>query len=286
MNLSHLEPTRSALVVEGGAMRSIFSAGLLDGFLKNDFNPFDFYIGVSAGAYNLATYLSKQAGLSLRIFCKIASEKQFISYRRFLQGGHLLDLDWLTQTVPTEYELDLHKVLHPDKPFYICVTEVETGEAVYIKPTTGNFTQALKATMALPLLYRRFPIVNGHAMTDGGVADGIPVAEAIRLGAKRILVIRSRHRQYQKRDTLWHKYIRSKLKDYPALTVTMRERVQRFEITKKLMRQPPEGVKILEVCPPEKFQMSRFGRSQQRLLQGYDAGYHLAEETIQLWHAL
>lgn len=286
MKPAHTKSSPNALVVEGGAMRSIFSAGVLDGFLEKHFNPFDMYFGVSAGAYNLATYLVGQAGISLRVFSNIATNKHFINYLRFIRGGHLLDLDWLTQVVQTEYKIDFSNILQPGKSLYICSTDVQTGQAVFVNPTPFNFTEVIKASMALPLLYRNFPIVNGKAMTDGGVADGIPVAEAIRRGAKRVLVIRSRYRDYVKRDTLWHKYIRWKLKNYPALMQTMRERVQRFESTKILLRQPPDGIKILEVCPPEDFSLSRLGRSQKTIRQGYEAGRRLAEETIQLWRAL
>ena len=276
---------KSALIVEGGAMRSVFSAGLLDGFLAREFNPFDFYIGVSAGAYNLATYLSGRSGMSLHIYSNIAINRQFISYARFLRGGHLLDLDWISKAITYEYQLDTVAAFKPDKPCYVGVTDVSTGEAVYIQATPDNFEAVSKATMALPLIYRDFPGLNGIAMTDGGVADGIPVAEAIRLGARRIMVIRSRHKNYVKKDTIWHSFIRWKLRHYTALTRTMRERVKRFDATISLIRHPPAGVMIQEICPPQSFAIGRFSRSRQSLLRGYETGYRLADKTIDDWHS-
>lgn len=264
-------------------MRSIFSAGLLDGFLAQQFNPFDMYFGVSAGAYNLAVYLAGRQGLSLRIYSEIVRRREFISYWRFLRGGHLLDLDWLTQSVNATCPLGPEQVLRHNRPFYVAVTAVQSGEAVYIAVTPRNLEQVIKASMALPLIYRDFPLVDGTAMTDGGVADGIPVAEAIRLGATDIMVVRSRWKDYVKRDTPWHRYIRWKLKDRPRLVQTMRERVARFEAAIQIIRNPPGGVRIQEVCPPREFAIGRFNRSSSQLQQGYTIGRAMADNAIRQW---
>ena len=266
-------------------MRSVFSAGVLDGFLEKQFNPFNFSIGVSAGAYTLSCYMAEKPGLSLQIIRDIATSKQFINYTRFMRGGHLIDLDWLLREAAIHYHHAPEHILHNGRPLYVSLTDVMSGEPVYTKATPDLFTQIMKATMALPVLYRDFPTVSGAPMTDGGVADGIPVAEAIRLGATRIMVIRSRHHDYRKRDTLWHKYIRWKLKAYPALQRTLKERVSRFETVINIIRHPPEGVEIVEVCPPDEFHLSRFGQNFQKLQLGYDVGFKLAESVIQRWPA-
>lgn len=272
-----------ALIVEGGAMRSVFSAGLLDGFLAEQFNPFDFYIGVSAGAYNLANYLAGLSGRSLQIFQQLATNREFTNYWRFLRGGHLLDLDWLFAAVMAALPLEPEQVCRQGKPLYIGVTDVITGEANYVQAGPTNLEQAIKATVALPLLYRSFPQIDQRPMTDGGVADGIPVAQAIRLGATHIMVIRSRAYTYRKRDTLGHKIIRWRLRRYQALRKTMRERISRFEAALQLLRNPPPGVRIVEICPPEEFTIGRFNRNHHRLRAGYDAGITKVQQAMQLW---
>jgi predicted patatin/cPLA2 family phospholipase len=273
----------NALVVEGGAMRSVFSAGLLDGFLERQFNPFDFYIGVSAGAFNLAAYLSGIPGKSLEVYQKLALDKAFISYWRFIRGGHLLDLDWLFETIPAASYLDQEAVYRPGKPFYVCASDVSTGEPAYINTTPENLERVMKASAALPLFYRNFPVIDGSPMTDGGVADGIPVAQAIRMGATRILVVRSRHKSYLKKDTLGHRFVRWKLRKFPTLVATMHQRVSLYEETISLIRNPPPGVKMIEVCPPEDFTIGRFNRRLEALLKGYQSGIEMAEDTIQKW---
>ena len=164
--------SETALIVEGGAMRSVFSAGLLDGFLDSKFNPFDFYIGVSGGAYNLATYMAGTPGKSLAVFLEFALHKNFISYFRFIRGGHLLDLDWLFNESLADNYLDVNAVFKPGKPLYVCTTKVSSGKPVYINTRPETLKNVIKASTALPLLYRGFPEINGIPMTDGGVADG------------------------------------------------------------------------------------------------------------------
>ena len=276
----------SALVVEGGAMRSVFSAGLLDGFLERQFDPFDFYLGVSAGASNLLTYMTGAPKKSLHIYQHLALRKEFISYPRFFRGGHLLDMDWLVQMAFAEISPELKAAYEQAKPLYVCMTDVTTGKAVYVRPSLETLPAAIKASAALPVFYRGFPPVDGRPMTDGGVAQGIPVAEAIRMGAKRIMVIRSRHKHYLKKDTPGHRYIRWKMKCHPALQETLRQRVRIHRETIALIRHPPPGVNIVEVCPAQNDALSRFNRSRIRLQQGYAAGQEAASAAIRQWLAL
>lgn len=269
-----------ALVVEGGAFRSVFSAGVLDGFLMRDFNPFDFHIGVSAGATNLAFYRAGDTGKSYRIFQELIENTDFISYRRFITGGHLLDLDWLYNSYFNETMLDIEKAFGIRQPLYICMTDVETGSPHYSLATAENYLDLFRATTALPLIYRHFPRINGKEMADGGVADSIPVAKAIEFGATRVIVIRARHYSYMKKDTFAHKLIRYKSRHKPALVDIMRQRIRLHRDTINLIRNPPDGVKIIEVCPPESFDIGRFSRNVKSMEQGYLSGLEQAEIAI------
>lgn len=277
---------QTALIVEGGAMRSVFSAGLLDGFLEQQFNPFDFYIGVSAGASNLVAFLAGTPGKSLQIFQEFALHKKFISYSRFVRGGHLIDLDWLEEMIYADSHLDLQAVYRHAKPLYVCVTDVATGKPVYVNTTADNLRKVIKASTALPVFYRGFPEIDGRPMTDGGVGEGIPLAEAIRLGAKQIMVVRSRPRPYMKKDTLGHKYVRWKTKKHPLLAATMRERVTIHRNSIALIRNPPPGVNLVEICPPKNFSIGRFNRRRKHILKGYQMGFNAAKGAIEQWAAV
>jgi len=274
------------LIVEGGALRSVFSLGLLDCFLKDNFNPFDSYIGVSAGASNLAVFLSGTPRINIKAYLDLVLSGKFINYWRFLRGGHLIDLDWLLAEIYSQSLLDIPAIFSHDRSFYVAITNVASGEAEYVMANPKNLLSVIKASTALPLFYRGFTEVDGRPMTDGGVADGIPIQQAIRLGAKRIMVVLSRSDTYQKTDTWVHRYIRWRMRNHPLLVATMKERVEQHKAVIKLIHNPPPGVSIVAVCPPAHFAVDRFTRDRDSLLQGYQIGFDTAEAAIARWRTL
>ena len=277
------QSTDTALVVEGGALRGVFSTGLLDGFLEAGFNPFDLFIGVSSGASNLAAYLAGMIGRNRRIYLEYSLRPDFIDVPRFLCGGHLIDLDWLWDITIREIRLDLATIHARRQPFIVALTDVQTGVAVYRRTNALDLEQLLKASSAVPLLYRDYPRIDGRPMTDGGVADAIPVGEAIRRGARRIMVVRSRHRDYVKRNSPSEYLIRWYVRGDPLLQRAVAERVRRYNDTVALIRRPPEGVAIVEICPPANFRVSRLSQDLAVLREGYDQGRAAAAEAMARW---
>jgi predicted patatin/cPLA2 family phospholipase len=275
----------TALVVEGGALRGIFSTGILDVFLEERFNPFDFYIGVSSGASNLAAYLAEMIGRNKKIYTDYSLRPQFIEMARFLRGGHLMDLDWLWNTTIREIRLDLQRIYAERKPFIVVLTDVQTGEAVYKLTSAQSLEHVLKASSAMPLFYRSYPIVDDRQMTDGGVADALPVSKTIRLGARQIMVIRSRHRDYLKRHDPSDCLIRWRMRRFPSLQQAMTKRSSRYNASVKLLREPPEGITIVEICPPKNFRVSRLSQNRHILEEGYNQGRALAPDAIARWES-
>lgn len=275
----------NVLIVEGGAMRSVFSAGLLDGFLQYQFNPFERFIGVSAGASNLSSFLSGHAQQSFQMYLKLAQHPSFISFLRFFKGGHLLDLELLHAEI-SALGLDLYDLTKKQQTFEVVTTDVCTGLPLFLQPTSNDLVKILIASMALPMIYRHFPVINGITMADGGMASAIPVQAAITQGAKKIVVVRARSQHYKKKDTLGHRYIRWHLKDYPALVQAMKARTKKHAETIALIQSPPQGVQVIDVCPPNDFRLGRFGRNPQQIHYGYGLGFNMAKDVIQQWHSL
>ncbi len=273
----------SALVVEGGALRGVFSTGLLDGFLEAGFNPFDFYIGVSSGASNLAAYLAEMRERNKKIYMDYSLRPEFISLARFLRGGHLMDLDWLWETTIREIRLDLPVIYSKGKPFIVVLTDVQRGKALYRVTGAQDLEHSLKASSAMPLLYRRFPEIDGRPAADGGLTDALPVGEAIRRGARRVMVVRSRPRDYLKRPGPSDLFLRRNLRRYPLLREAVVTRVQRYNESVALIRKPPEGVSIVEICPPDSFRVSRLSRNGLILQEGYGQGRTLAAAAVARW---
>lgn len=277
------EATASALVVEGGALRGVFSAGILDAFIEARFDPFGLYLGVSSGASNLAAFLARMGGRNYRIYRDYARRREFISFRRFLLGGHLMDLDWLWEITIRDMRLDLDRIYSHGKPFLVGLTDVRTGGPVYQATHAGNLEETLKASSAMPLFYRGYPEIEGRPMTDGGVSDAIPAAEAIRRGAKRIMVIRSRHRDYVKAIGPLDFLLQWRLRRTPSLAEAFAARVGRYNNALALLRTPPAGVSIVEICPPRAFRVSRFSRNLRALRDGYEQGRAVALEAMVRW---
>lgn len=274
---------KCALVVEGGAMRGIFSTGVLDGFLQYGFNPFDFCIGVSAGAGNIAAYLADMPERNYRIYIDYALRPRFISYLRFLKGGHLMDLDWLWDITIRECRLDLNRIYKKEKPFFTVLTDIATGKPIYKKTDKSNLEAVLKASSAIPFLYRGFPVIDGLEVSDGGIADSIPVKKAVEMGADRILVIRSRPASYHKKDSIVLKGLLSVLNNRPHLKTAMLKRGKIYNDSLAYMRHPPDKVFILEVTPPETSETGRLSRSKEQLSVGYREGRKMAGGIIEKW---
>lgn len=277
------EAVQTALVVEGGAMRGIFSTGVLDGFLKRDFNPFDSFWGVSSGSGNLAAFLARMPGRNLKIYTDYSLRPEFISWRRAALGGPLMDLDWLWDITIREIRLDLKTIYTRKKPFVVCLTDLATGRPLYKKTGSDNLEPVLKASSALPVLYNGFPVIDGKKTLDGGFSDPLPVEAAINSGADRIMVIRSRPRTYQKRTGLGHRLLMWRLAKYPALKKSLSGHARRYNIALELIRNPPQGVAVVEICPPESFGINRLEQNPAKLHQGYDLGKEMAEQAIRQW---
>jgi predicted patatin/cPLA2 family phospholipase len=276
----------SNLIVEGGALRGIFSAGVLDGFLERKFNPFDFFIGVSSGATNLAAFLAGMQKRNYRIYTDYSLRPEFINIGRFFRGGHLLDLDWLWDITIREIRLDLPVIYSRHKPFIVVLTDVQTGKAVYKESTSQNLEHILKASSALPFFYRNYPMVDGHPMTDGGVADALPVNEAICRGARKIMVIRSRQHNYRKRNGIADRLLRTQLRTYPLLQKAIARRAFHYNEAVALIGEPPAGISIIEICPPDNFRVSRFSKDPCILQEGYEQGLSKADEAIARWNTM
>ena len=276
---------RSALVVEGGGMRGIFSAGVLHAFGEAGFDPFDLYIGVSAGACNLASHLAGQNDRNFDINTRYSSTPNFISAWRFFRGGHYMDLDWLWEVTIREYRLDLNtlfnKLKKQKKEFIVVATSVETGKALYLEPDKDTLEYYLKVSSSLPILYRDILEIQSEKATDGGMADPIPVIEAYRRGATDITVIRSRPSDYvKKRSGLSFAFSRF-FRKHPRLAEAFNNRPVRYMKAVNFIADPPKGVRINEIAPPHEIEVGRTTRDLGLLQAAYRTGVEYGRQFIE-----
>lgn len=261
-------------------MRGIFAAGVLDGFMRDKFKPFDITIGVSAGSTNLIGYLTDDYQRSYRILTELAQSKDFIDPIRGMLGGHLCDVEWLWRTSYDQIELHFEHYLDGKIPLYAVTTRVDDGAPCYIQVNDQNMHQLFPASCAIPLAFRDFPEVDGVAMTDGGVADSIPVLKAYEMGAREITVILSRAKGYRKTSGRSLGITRRILSQYPKLCDAIEDRSERYNATIDFIENPPADCTIHIIAPPEYMPVGRFTRQRERLEIGYNAGLRAAFEHI------
>jgi len=265
-------------------MRGVFAAGVLNAFGSEKFDPFDIYIGVSAGACNLASHLAEQNDRNYDIIEKYSSTKRFINYRRFLFGGHLMDLDWLWEMTIREYRLDLKKIFYKlkkmNKEYLVVATSMETGRALYLKPDEGTLEHYLKVSSSLPILYRTVLEVNSEKVTDGGVADSIPVMEACRRGATDITVIRTRPSGYVKKESSISFLFPVLFRKYPRFAEAMKNRPAVYQEAVRFISHPPEGIRIREIAPPSYLEAGRVTTDLEVLHAAYKSGKDYGKRFI------
>jgi len=273
----------NALVVEGGAMRGIFSAGILDTFIKEKFNPFDMFIGVSIGASNIAAYLAEMYMRNYKIFTEYSLNSEFISIKKFILGKHYIDLDWLWGKTIREIRLDLDKIFSKKIKYYIGFTNIENGESFFLEPSKNTLEDYLKATSAIPVLYRNFININNINVTDGGISNPIPIKEAYIRNACNIMVIRSRPKKYEikpVKNLFLHKIL---FKNYPQLINTIKKRPEIYKESVNFIRNPPNDINIVEINPPDDFQTKRFTKDPEILKKDYITANKLGFEAINKW---
>ncbi|MCG9698670.1 patatin family protein [Vibrio natriegens] len=270
---------KKAIVVEGGAMRGVFASGVLDAFMEQNYKPFDFAIGVSAGASNLIGYLTDYPHRSINIITKLATCKRFFDPTRFIKGGDLIDVKWLFEESNRLYPVDENK-LFDGIPFFATTTNVDTGKADYYRVNRDNFHHALEATTALPIAYKHTPCFSGGCYTDGGVADSIPVREAYRRGARDITVVLSHPLNYSKKPAKTTWLTKKLFAEHPKMVEAMLHRTENYNESLAFIRNPPEDAHIRVIAPPDNFHVQRLSMRQSVLLEGYEMG--LAEGRAHL----
>ncbi|EKO3647295.1 patatin family protein [Vibrio metschnikovii] len=264
-----LKHNKKALVVEGGAMRGIFAAGVLDAFMAHNHYDFDFSVGVSSGSTNLVGYLHKQFGRSEKIIINYGTSKQFINFKRFIKGGHLCDVEWL-------WRESYHKEpLKPQlfMPLWVVTTNINTGSAHYYQMKEQDLNHsAIVASCAIPFAYRYYPLVDDIPMTDGGIADSIPVEFAYQQGARDITVILSRPQGYRKKPAHLARWLKQLAHEHPALHQAILLRHENYNQTLDFINSPPKDCRIRVITPPATFPVGRFTQSKEKLVLGYHQG--------------
>jgi predicted patatin/cPLA2 family phospholipase len=221
---------------------------------------------------------------NLRLYTEFATRSEFMSTSRYLKGGHFLDMDWMWQMMDRHLKLDHQKIATHN--FHVGITDINKGTTLFKQAKADTLDNILKISSTLPFFYRGFHQLDNRPMTDGGMGDAIPVRHAIEQGAKQIMVVRSRLQDYRQQTKFADNFLAFVFRNKPELAKILKRRSERYNETLELIRNPPTGVNILEVCPPQGFKTSRLDRSKENLFKGYELGRKAADSVMDQWHKM
>ncbi|WP_042568604.1 patatin-like phospholipase family protein [Yersinia intermedia] len=270
------QPGKMALVCEGGGQRGIFTAGVLDEFQRARFNPFDLMIGTSAGAQNLSAFICGQPGYARRVITRYTTTANFFNPLRFVRGGHLIDLDWLVDITSQQLPLAMDHAeehLRNGREFLMCACRSDDFEPTYISPTRESWLPTIKASSAIPGLYRQGVDLGGISYQDGGISDAIPVEEAYRRGADTIVVIRTVPSQVYYTPQ-WMKRMEHWLSEssLQQLVRIMQQHEQSYHRIQQFIEKPPGDLRIFEIFPPKPLASNALGSRVAALNRDYHLG--------------
>lgn len=277
---------QNALVVEGGAMRGIFASGVLDVFHEHEFQPFDLAIGVSAGSCILASYLGEQRGRNYAVYMRYMTRSEFISAARFLRGGHWVDFDWLWSETERDVPIDRARLFASRAKFVVSTTSYATGDPLFIDTTVENLATALKGSCSLPILCRDAVHYEGERLLDGGVAAPIPVEEAYRRGARRILVVRSRPAQFVKEASSFSKLTSLAFRGSPPFASALRNAHARYRAAVEFIQSPPPDCSIVHVAPDAPLATRRTTQDPRALEADFALGREAGKRALEAWRRL
>ena len=197
---------KSCLVLEGGAKRGIYTAGVLDVFLENNIVA-DAVIGVSAGAIHGCSYAAKQKGRSIRYNLKYNDDYRFMSFKSLIKTGNMVDTEFAYHELPDKLDPFDHEAFEKSETkFYATCTNLETGkpEYVFCPNLRNDYIDYLRASASMPLV-SQIVEMNGKKYLDGGIADSIPIKAAINMGFEKNIVVLTRPSGYRKHkfSMLW-----------------------------------------------------------------------------------
>lgn len=273
---------KTGLVLEGGALRAIFSSGVCDALLDGNVMT-DYVIGVSAGIAYGVSYVSRQPRRNLEVVTRYAPDKRYMGMNNLVDKSNrsYFGLKFAYDTIPNELiPFDYETFAAYPGEVEAVVTNLNTGKADYLPvPRQDHESLLLQATCAMPLL---FPIyrINGQPYLDGGAADSIPWQRALDQGCERVVVVLTRPREYRRKPDQMIRLIRKQYQEYPKFVQTMETRAQRYNENREQLFELEREGKVLVIAPQSTLGVGRIERDTEKLRLLWAEGYQMTVERM------
>ena len=276
-----MENKKTALIIEGGGQRGVFSFGITDTFIARNYDPFDIYIGVSNGVAVLCWYLIRETDNNLDKML-YAAKGDYLSYKNIFTGKDILKFHQMYDDGEKMFKPNMNKIKNnlDGKEYIAVVTDAIEANAEYYSFGDGDWMPKMIASGTLPVLVRTPSLINGRRKFDGGVSDPLPVKKAYEMGAKKIILIRTYEKQFRRKMKL-ENYIGALFsKKYPKLRNALLEHYKTYNRALDFIKNPPNDCEIVQLCPPKKLKSKRDSKNTEILKADYKLGQRVAAEYL------
>lgn len=271
---------KTGLVLEGGAMRGMYTAGVLDVFLDNGIHM-DSVVGVSAGALFGVNYLSGQNGRVIRYNKRFNPDKNYMGLRPLLREGNIVDTEYAYDKVPHELDpFDDEAFQKSGVPFYAVITNVRTGQPEYVQIKSA-FAQmdTLRASGSMPFVSHPVSI-EGQLYLDGGIADSIPFEWLSNQDCGKIVVVLTRDMSYRKKP-MSSKLVKIYARKYPNLAKKLAQRHAKYNESVEILKQWEAEGKAFVIRPSQPIEIGRIEKDPEKLQAVYDLGVADARAALE-----
>ncbi|EIT86312.1 patatin [Fictibacillus macauensis ZFHKF-1] len=278
----------TGLVLEGGGMRGLYTAGVLDYFMEHDLY-FPYVIGVSAGACNAMSYLSRQKGRNRVVNLDFVRHPDYISYRNLLlKKKSLFGMDLIFDDIPNKHvPFDFETFYQAQEQLVIGTTDVTTGQPIYYnsKEHEEHIMTILRSSSSIPFMSP--PVsYNEQMLVDGGVSDPIPIRKAQWDGHRRNVIILTQNVGYRKKKPKWNWLAKQLYKKLPGLMPVLLERYKTYNETLAYIEQLERKQEVFVIRPLQKLKVSRTERNPYKLAALYEQGVEdaaLLHNRLESW---
>ena len=272
---------KTGLILEGGAMRGMFTAGVIDVMMENGIK-FDGAIGVSAGAAFGCNYKSNQPGRVIRYNKKYCRDKRYCSIRSLIKTGDMYGADFCYHEMPEKLDIfDCDTFRQSPMEFYAVCTDLVSGKPVYKRLENADYADMewLRASASMPLASRIVEL-DGYCLLDGGISDSIPLKYFESIGYDRNIVVLTQPRGYVKGKNKLMLPLKISLKKYPAVIKALADRHIMYNETIKYIEQKEKSGEILVIRPEKALEIGRTEHNPDKLERVYQTGRLAAEKVL------
>lgn len=277
-----MELVNCSMVLEGGAARGLFTSGILDYLMEQDFYT-KYVVGVSAGACNAVDYVSRQIGRTRDCFIQTPDEEPYIRMENVFHRKPVYDMDLVFDKYPNEiYPFDFETYFASKMQCEMVVTNCQTGKAEYMDAHEDKtqFMKICRASSSMPL-FTDIVEIHGIPYMDGGIADSVPLRRAVEMGYRKHIVVLTKRKGYRKKNSrVLNLATYRRYQEYPEFVKAVVKRPTRYNRMMDVIDRLEEEGKIFVLRPQIK-PVSRMETDSEKLLELYQHGYEMMEKEFE-----